>query len=158
MPLARGGPDGLTTLLIVTCGGAGLSPFAPGTFGTFAAWALAWVLNLPHQVWLAVGFAAFALGIVYTDRAHAATGSEDPGWIVIDEAAAWWVCYGVLGGELPMQAAIFLIFRMFDIAKPPPVRWIDRRFRNGFGVMADDLAAAGWTIAVLLLLRPYIAA
>lgn len=152
LPLVRGKDADPTTLLIVSCGGAGLVPFAPGTVGTLAAWMVVAALpQVPQLAWLAIAAAAFVVGCIYVERAERVAGVHDPGWVVIDEAVAYWLIYGCLGGDVLRQAAIFFAFRFFDVVKPPPARRIDREWRNGLGVMADDVAAALWTCAALAL-------
>lgn len=153
-PLAKGPKANLNLLLLVSGAGAGLSPLAPGTVGAIAAWAaIAATPMLPSYVWLLAGLLTFVAGALAIDRAQATTGAADPGWVVIDEIAAFWLLYGALGGDVQSQALMFLLFRFFDIIKPPPARLIDKRWHNGWGVMADDVVAAAWAGLTLLLGR-----
>lgn len=126
---------------------------APGTVGTLAAWgAVSYGSGLPAWVWIPIGLGAFALGIPAVHRVHRRTGVVDPGWVVLDEAAAYWLAYGLLGGgAFELQAAVFFVFRLFDVWKPWPIRPLERRWHNGFGVMADDLVAALYTSGVVWL-------
>ena len=66
---------------------------------------------------------------------------------------SFWLVLAMLpaGAALPMQLAAFVLFRVFDIAKPPPIRALDQRIKNGLGVMLDDLVAAFYTLLVLAL-------
>jgi phosphatidylglycerophosphatase A len=80
-------------------------------------------------------------------------GAADSGHIVIDEIVAFWIVLLLLPGRAAhggaMLIAAFVLFRFFDIVKPPPIRALDARFKNGAGVMADDLVAAFYTLLVL---------
>jgi phosphatidylglycerophosphatase A len=135
--------------------GAGLSPVAPGTVGTLWAWAaFLWI-----DPWLAdvdwallISFGA-VIGIVACRRTAEALGVQDHGAIVWDEVIAFWLVLWVLNGSFSQQVTAFLVFRFFDIVKPPPIRWIDRTVGGGWGVMADDLAAAMMTLLVLAIGR-----
>jgi len=72
---------------------------------------------------------------------------------VWDEVVAFLLILAVLPGEPAWQAAAFVLFRFFDIAKPQPVRYFDQRYRGGFGVMFDDLVAAAYTLLVLAVFK-----
>jgi phosphatidylglycerophosphatase A len=76
-------------------------------------------------------------------------GVPDHGAIVWDEVVAFLVVLYFVGGRALAIAAAFAVFRFFDIVKPPPIRELDGKLKNGFGVMADDLVAAGYTLVVL---------
>jgi phosphatidylglycerophosphatase A len=69
--------------------------------------------------------------------------------MVWDEVAAFLLVLAIVPRELAWQAAAFVAFRFFDIAKPPPIRHFERRFGGGFGVMFDDLVAAAYTLVLL---------
>jgi phosphatidylglycerophosphatase A len=132
--------------------GSGLPRFAPGTWGTFAAWALFVLLDpvLTDLAWLGLIIAGLYFGAWSAQRTGAALGRSDSGHIVIDEIVAFWIVLVMLPDnvELPgLQHTIaFVLFRFFDIVKPPPIRWLDARINNGFGVMVDDLMAAFYTL------------
>jgi phosphatidylglycerophosphatase A len=138
-------------------GGSGLSPIAPGTAGTLWAWVAFAVLN----VWLdSAGWAGVLLGgllVGWWACTVAATnaGIADPGFIVWDEVLAFWLILWVLTpASLTLQVIAFALFRYFDAAKPGPVRWADQHFkgggwRGGFGILFDDLVAAGLTLFTL---------
>jgi phosphatidylglycerophosphatase A len=134
--------------------GAGLARAAPGTCGTLAAWPLAWVLAAAHP---AVAFPLiallFLLGVWACGVTAAHLGVHDHGAMVWDEIVAFFVVTAFLPRELAWQLAGFVVFRAFDIGKPPPIRWFERRYRGGFGVMFDDLVAAGYTLLALALAR-----
>jgi len=131
--------------------GAGLSPIAPGTVGTLVALPIAWLLNAHVGTggWIA---AIIVAAVVGTWSAHVTArdlGVADHGGIVIDEIAAFLLVL-FFAGPNPLRIAIaFVLFRAFDILKPPPIGEIDRSMKNAFGVMADDFVAAGYTLIVL---------
>jgi len=80
-------------------------------------------------------------------------GIHDHGSMVWDEFVAFLLVLAILPRELGWQAAGFVLFRAFDIAKPPPIRWFERRYHGGFGAMFDDILAAGYTLIVLALVK-----
>ena len=132
--------------------GAGLAPFAPGTAGTLAAWALGWALitaQLPPQALLAVAGALFLVGIWACGVTGRHLGVSDHGAMVWDEMVAFLAVLAIVPRELAWQAAAFVAFRLFDILKPPPIRYFEKRYGGGFGVMFDDLVAAGYALALL---------
>lgn len=131
------------TRAIASLFGVGFLRPGPGTWGSLAA-------LLPGAALLALaGPLAVAVGAVLTTalgwwavtRELACTADRDPGWIVIDEAAGMWVALAALPGfGWAGVLAAFALFRLFDIAKPGPVGWADRR-SGATGVMLDDLIA-----------------
>lgn len=131
--------------------GAGLAPFAPGTAGTAVAWPLGWLLAGALQPVPALALIAllFALGVWACDLTGRHLGVPDHGAMVWDEIVAFLLILAVVPRSLAWQAAAFALFRLFDIAKPPPIRWFERRYRGGFGVMFDDIIAAGYALLVL---------
>ena len=142
--------------------GSGLAPRAPGTVGTLWAWAAFLVLNrwLGAWQWGLVLLASLAVGIWACARTARDLGVADPGAIVWDEVIAFWaVLWLVMPAGLAGQAVAFGLFRFFDAAKPGPVRWADRLFksaqgwRQGWGIIFDDLVAALCTLLVIALWR-----
>lgn len=134
--------------------GAGLARFAPGTFGTLAAWPLGWLLAAaPPGLALALIAACFLLGVWACGTTGAHLGVHDHGAMVWDEFVAFLLILAVLPQSLAWQTAAFVLFRAFDILKPTPIRWFERRYLGGFGVMVDDLIAAGYTLLALALAR-----
>ncbi len=129
--------------------GSGLSPKAPGTAGTLAAFPLYWLLADHPFYW--VWIAAFLLvGVWACDVTGRDLGVHDHGGMVWDEIAAFLLVLpfapaGWLGAVLA-----FGLFRLFDIWKPYPIGWLDARVPGGFGVMLDDVLAAGYAILCLL--------
>ncbi len=138
--------------------GAGLAPVAPGTFGTLVAIPIAFLL------WTYFSPAAFAATIVVFALvgvwAAQVTGRDlgvpDHGAIVWDEVVAFLLVLFFVGAEGARIAVAFLVFRFFDIVKPPPIRQLDAALKNGWGVMVDDLAAAGYTLIVLVLVQRFV--
>ena len=136
----------------IACGfGSGLSPWAPGTIGTLAAWVL-YPLIRPHfsdpgfAVFLLV---AFVVGVFAAARTGRMLGVVDHGAIVWDEIVPFWLVLFLAPEGWLWQTAAFFLFRLFDIVKPQPARWIDTHVKTGLGVMSDDVIAAGYTVLVL---------
>lgn len=142
--------------------GSGLAPWAPGTVGTLWAWAAFLVLSTwwgaATWAWVIAGSLLLGLWACTLTAQHMAVA--DPGTIVWDEVVAFWLVLWVLTPcSWWAQLAAFLLFRYFDAAKPGPVRWADQRFklqpgqaigwRQGFGILFDDLVAAGCTLLFL---------
>jgi phosphatidylglycerophosphatase A len=150
----------LCALVLATAGGAGYAPVAPGTFGSLVGVALFACLAPAGPLPVVVAIALTAgLGIWAADEAERAFGKKDDGRIVIDEVAgqliallpvALLVPVARTRSPLPLLAG-FLLFRAFDIAKPGPVRWAERNFPGGRGVMFDDLVAGVFAALVLAL-------
>lgn len=139
--------------LLALAGGAGLPRFAPGTWGTLFAWVSFDLLDpwLSDLTWGALILGGLYFGAWAAQRAGAALGQPDSGHIVIDEVVAFWIVLWLLPARQFgwLQVLAFVLFRTFDIAKPPPIRYFDARFKNGFGVMLDDLVAAFLTLLVM---------
>lgn len=134
--------------------GAGLLRPAPGTWGTLFAWLL-WVLLFPGRsdtIILVVLVLAFFIGCLACERVGRALGVSDHGGMVWDEMVAFWLVLWLTPDVLAAQAVAFVLFRFFDIVKPPPVRYFDRRLRGGFGVMWDDILAAAYSLLVMAIL------
>ncbi len=134
--------------------GSGLPRFAPGTWGTLAAWAIFAVLDplLTDLAWLGVILLGLYFGAWAAQRTGQALGRVDSGHIVIDEMVAFWVILVMLPDRVELvglqHTIAFALFRFFDIVKPPPIRWLDAQLKNGIGVMLDDLVAAFFTLLV----------
>ena len=134
--------------------GAGLSRWAPGTAGTLVAIPIAWGLGTwtNDVVYVAAIIVALLGGAWAAQRTGAALGRADHGSIVIDEIAAFLLMLFLVGTSAQRVAVAFLLFRVFDILKPPPIRIVDARFKSGVGVIADDLIAAVFALVVFALL------
>ena len=137
--------------IIALGAGAGLAPVAPGTVGTLLAFPLYWLLAAVSTSTMALALlgAAFLLGVWACGATGRALGVADHGAMVWDEIVAFAVVLVFTPSGWEWQLGAFLLFRFFDIVKPPPIRYFDRRLKNGFGVMFDDLLAAGYTLLVL---------
>ena len=136
--------------------GSGLPRNAPGTCGTIFAWLLFVLLDrwLQGVGWAIVIVVTLVAGAWAAQRTGEALGVADSSHIVVDEIAAFWIVLAMLpaGSSLPMQLAAFVLFRFFDIVKPPPIRALDQRLKSGVGVMLDDAVAAFYTLLLLSLL------
>ena len=138
--------------------GAGLMPKAPGTWGTLVAipfYFLALRLGGTSAV-LACALVLFGIGMWASAVAGKALGVADHGGIVIDEIAAFVLVLAFTPQGLLWLVVAFVLFRIFDITKPWPIRYFDRTLKGGFGVMFDDLLAAIAAIAILTLLRTFL--
>jgi len=141
--------------LIALGAGAGLVPGAPGTAGTLLAFPLYWGLATYCSAFTLLGLIVlgFALGVWACGHTGRALGVSDHGAIVWDEIVAFTLVLFFTPAGLAWQAFAFLLFRLFDILKPPPIRYYDRMLKSGFGVMFDDLLAAAYTVLVLAAAR-----
>lgn len=133
--------------------GSGLAPAAPGTVGTLLALPLYWYLGprLDAVEFLLLIVLLFVVGVWACGRTGRALGVADHGGIVWDEIVAFLAVLFFTPDDLRWQAAAFVLFRVFDVAKPPPIRYYDERLKSGFGVMFDDMIAAFYTLLALAL-------
>ncbi|MEK9677833.1 MAG: phosphatidylglycerophosphatase A [Rhodospirillaceae bacterium] len=144
--------------MISTWFGSGLIPFAPGTWGSVAALPFAWVI---YELWRAPGLMVatlllFLLG-TWASSIHARDlPDDDPSEIVVDEVVGQWMTLLVVPPDLLYYAIGFVLFRVFDIFKPWPVSWADRRIKGGLGIMLDDVLAAVYAAIVLVIVRYWI--
>ena len=132
--------------------GSGLAPKAPGTVGTLLGLPLFWLVvavapDLTNRIILLI--AAFLLGVWACGRTGRALGVADHGGMVWDEIVAFALVLLFTPADWPWIALAFALFRLFDILKPWPIRFADMHLKSGFGVMFDDLLAAGYAIAVI---------
>lgn len=133
--------------------GSGLAKKAPGTFGTLIGMPLFLLIaELGFYNQLAIISALFLVGIYFCDKTGKALGVSDHGGIVWDEIVAIMLVLTVTPYQWQWWFAAFLLFRLFDIWKPAPIRQCDARVKGGFGVMLDDLLAAIYTIISLKIL------
>ncbi|MGH8750823.1 MAG: phosphatidylglycerophosphatase A family protein [Burkholderiales bacterium] len=131
--------------------GAGLMRGAPGTAGTLAAFPLYWFLNarlMPLELLILLG-ALFVLGFWICGKTGEDLGVHDHGGIVWDEIVAFLLVLVFTPDTFLWQAFAFLLFRFFDVLKPPPIGHFDKTLHGGFGVMLDDLLAAFYTLLVM---------
>jgi phosphatidylglycerophosphatase A len=135
--------------------GSGLARKAPGTFGTLAAFPLYWLLVplLSDELFIVFLIAAFALGVWVCDITGKVLGVADYGGIVWDEIVAFMLVLFFTPPGWYWSLLAFVLFRIFDIVKPPPIRYFDSNWHGGLGVMFDDLLAAGYALLCLALLK-----
>lgn len=157
--LIRGTPADAMSAMLLSGGGMGFSPWIPGTMGTLVAWAcVAAAPAWPAWAWAAAGVAALLAGIPLVARTQRQLGVGDPGWIVLDEIAAFWLLVAATAPSGRFEEGVlFILFRAFDMAKPWPVGWVERRWAGAAGVMADDLVAALQAALVAWILRAAVA-
>ena len=132
--------------------GSGLAPRAPGTVGTLLGLPLFWLIaavtpDLTNRIILLL--ATFLLGVWACGRTGRALGVADHGGMVWDEIVAFALVLLFTPASWLWIALAFALFRLFDILKPWPIRFADTHLKNGFGVMFDDLLAAGYAIAAI---------
>jgi phosphatidylglycerophosphatase A len=141
--------------LFVTWFGSGWLPWAPGTWGSLAALPFAWlIVTYGGPGLLAVAsLGLFGAGCWAADIAAREADTKDPGWIVVDEVVGQWFTLLAAPQSLLGYAAAFVLFRLFDIWKPWPIGWADRKLEGGFGIMADDVLAAVFAAIVLVIGR-----
>lgn len=123
--------------------GSGAAPYAPGTFGTLAAVPI-YLLLLPLNPWayLVVVLAITLVGIWLCHVTSRDLGVHDHAGIVWDEIAGYLITMIAAPPGWPWIIAGFILFRIFDIIKPWPIGWVDRRVHGGLGIMMDDVLAA----------------
>lgn len=122
--------------------GSGAAPVAPGTFGTLVGLLLFLLLQpLPWISYLLVVGVAFAVGIQICGKTAADLGVHDHSGIVWDEIVGFWVTMIAAPQGWPWLITGFILFRLFDIAKPWPIGWADKQVSGGLGIMLDDLLA-----------------
>lgn len=137
--------------------GSGLSPFAPGTFGTLAAipvYLLMVQLSWPMYAWLVL--VAFVVGVKLCDITGMRLGVHDYGGIVWDEFVGFWITMFMVPFSWQNVVIGFFVFRFFDIIKPYPIGWLDKRVSGGFGVMIDDVLAGVYGMLVMWLVVRYV--
>ncbi len=148
---------------LATFFGAGFLRPGPGTWGSAAA-LLLWLaaahgLPLTHAelsgATLLAATLATAIGIPAASIVAREAQTNDPGFVVLDEVASQWIALAAAAPRWPLWLAAFLLFRGFDIWKPPPARQLDR-IHGGFGIMMDDVAAGIYAALIVLALRHWL--
>ena len=140
--------------LVATAGGAGFSPVAPGTCGTLVAVPIAWLLTRAGTPSFWLGFVVItAIGTWASEVFCRATGVDDDQRIVIDEVAGYLLTIAFIPRGWVNIILGVIVFRLFDIWKPGPIRLVDEKVHGGVGVMADDLAAGIVGALVMLALH-----
>jgi phosphatidylglycerophosphatase A len=138
--------------LLATAGGAGLAPIAPGTAGTAVAVGLVYLAApLPSWAYWLVTAAVTLVAVWAAGRADAFWRTHDDGRIVIDEVAGYFATMAFVDrADWRLLAIGFAVFRVLDIVKPPPARWIDRNLEGGLGVVLDDVVAGAQGAALMV--------
>jgi len=138
-------------ILLATFFGAGYSPFAPGTAGSLAAIAIAIPLHLPPWQFALLAALLFAPAVWAADVTARSLKLKDPSIVVVDEVIGQWIALaGARALTWQTYLAAFLLFRLFDIWKPPPVRQLEA-LPGGLGINADDVMAGVYAALVLWL-------
>lgn len=133
--------------------GSGAMPVAPGTFGTLAAIPFVyWLSQFSLPIYFALTVWLVVMGIFICDRAGKAFGVTDHSAIVWDEFASFFIVMIGIPVNLFFVSLGFLLFRFFDIVKPWPIRYVEKKLPGGLGVMLDDVLAAliSWFILFLI--------
>lgn len=133
--------------------GAGCSPIAPGTVGTLAAVLLYLpLMQLPLALYAGLLLLVTLAGIWFCDRVSRDLGVHDHPGIVWDEIAGYLLTMFAAPAGWVWILVGFALFRLFDIWKPWPISWLDRRVGGGLGIMLDDLVAGVFAAACLQLI------
>ena len=137
-------------MFIATGAGSGYLPKAPGTWGTLVGLLLWWPLaGLSLAAYLAAVAVLFLVGVASAGAAEKILARGDPGVVVIDEIVGVLIALAAVPLHPAAALAGFALFRLFDIAKPFPVGWVDRHLHGGLGIMLDDVAAGLYALLVL---------
>ena len=141
---------------IASLGGIGLIRFAPGTFGSIFSWFL--FIYLSHYLnMIVLTSLMFFLGIWVCENISKDLEEKDDKSIVVDELIGMWIAlmptiyFADSQAERTTIAILALVlFRFFDIVKPYPINLLDQKFKNGFGIVIDDVAAGIITLVILI--------
>lgn len=133
--------------------GSGLMPWVPGTWGTLAAAPVYLLLHHCHwSIYLILTGLSFILGVLVSDRVTRDLGVHDYKGIVWDEVVGYLLTMFLAPPGVFWMILGFILFRIFDIWKPQPIGWVDRRVKGGFGIMFDDVLAAVPAFCIIQLL------
>jgi phosphatidylglycerophosphatase A len=135
--------------------GSGLARKAPGTFGTLVAFPLYWYLSahVSDVAFILILIGSFAIGVWVCDITGKALGVADYGGLVWDEVVAMLLVLFFTPTGWAWSLLAFTLFRFFDIVKPQPIRYFDQNLHGGFGVMFDDIVAAGYALLCLAIIK-----
>jgi len=135
--------------------GTGLAPFAPGTAGTLLAFPLYFLLNpwLSPLSFFGAIVVFFGIGVWACERTGRDLGIPDHGGMNWDEVVAMLLVLMFTPEDWAWWGLAFVAFRFFDVVKPPPIRYVDRKIKGGLGVMFDDIVAAFYTLLVLAVVK-----
>lgn len=144
-----------TVLFFATGFFSGRLPYMPGTFGTVLGLPVAFLLAKATAFTAAVWIVVFVAAAVWiSHQARQALKVDDPACIVVDEIAGYLVTLWGIPFNPVSAAAGFVLFRFFDIVKPFPIRWLEKKVPGGAGIVADDILAgifANLLLRILLL-------
>jgi len=130
--------------------GSGAAPKAPGTWGTLAAVLIYWPLSqLSPEHYLLMLLVTSVMGIYICGQTARDLGVHDHGSIVWDEFVGFWITMFAAPVGWVWVVVGFVLFRFFDIIKPWPISWIDKKITGGFGIMLDDVIAGVMAALVL---------
>ena len=136
---------------------AGYFPYAPGTIGSLIGVGIFFIINsLSPVYYLGILFLLFFIGIYISDRAESLFAKKDSTHIIFDEIVGLPVAMVLIPNGSGWIAAGFILFRLFDILKPYPIRDIENRFNGGLGIMLDDVAAGIYANILLQGVRLYV--
>lgn len=140
---------------LLSWGGVGYIPWAPGTFGTIAALPFIYLFsNIPISYAYIFFIFLLSISIVFAHNVQIKLNVFDPGWIVVDEVlgifCAWiflpiWNLYYIL--------TLFILFRFFDIVKIWPANWVDKKMKSGAGTILDDIVSGLYVAGIIFILR-----
>ena len=144
-------------LLLAYGFGFGLAPKAPGTFGTLVGIPLVvLIMHLPSLWAVAILSLLFAVGVPICRRGSEHLETDDPGAVVWDEIVGYGVAVVAIPFSLWAMVIAFMLFRMFDILKPWPIKWADSKVHGGLGIMLDDLLAGLLALGILHLIHLFL--
>ena len=131
--------------------GSGAAPWAPGTVGTAAAVIpyLLWIQFLSPILFVGLLVVTFVIGVWLCEKTSEDLGVHDHSGIVWDEFVGYWLTMFLAPQGWEWALVGFVLFRFFDILKPWPVKWADRRVPGGFGIMIDDVLAGVYAWIIL---------
>ena len=137
-------------IIIATGFGSGYLPKAPGTWGSAVALPFAYAMSYwgNYLIFIAV-IIGFLVGVIVSDITATSMGEKDPSKIVIDEIIGQWITLLIVPPNVILYLCGFLLFRFFDILKPWPISWVEKKFSGGFGIMIDDVFAACYASLIL---------
>jgi len=133
--------------------GSGLSPIAPGTMGTLAAIPIYLLMVQMPTIFYLIGIIGlYYLGVYVSEKVSIDIGIDDYSGIVIDEIVGFLITMMFIPPTMGNMVLGFVVFRFFDILKPWPISFIERRFKGGVGVMLDDVVAGLFAFVTIMLL------
>ena len=140
--------------VLSTMFGIGYLPFAPGTWGSIAAFLLWYSLPLPENplVFLGLTILVSIVGIWASQEFEKNSGEKDPSVVIIDEWAGQWIALLFIERSLLYGGIALILFRIFDIIKPGPVKWADNK-GGGIGIMGDDIIAGLISLVILQMVK-----